>query len=1538
MTGGHLCGVVMVRVSNTVLRRSVGRAAARVATVLAVVVGASFPAVAGNSPQGDSAASWPVGWSAYRLSDGSTIRDVLDDENPDNADLSSGPCTGSGCQGPDPTVYYASDGTNAFFRIRIRTDPADATKGGLTGNAYLTQLAVGGVVRAVVGVDGKSASVDDVYTATAPGTTVTQVYTYPFTSPSAGMRVVPAGSGQYFLDYQVPIARITTASGGAITSTTPIQMFFGSSAAANLATINKDYMRGTSVSFTGLATVSLSPASLTTTSAAVHTSGPNPPNAGQPSSYGVTLTMTNGGGGELSGATATATLPAGVTLTSAPAGVTLSGSTLTWTAGTLLSGATGSVTVVLSVVPTAAGTTPLLSQVSASGTDVGTGGARSATAPALTVNAIQNAAPDATNDTVTATEDGSGSVDVLANDTDADGDALSIGTLSTPAHGTVTSAGGVVTYTPAPNYSGPDSFTYTACDPSNACDTATVTVTVTAVNDAPAAPPASAVSTPEDTPESGTLPGSTDPDGDPLTFAVVTAPEHGDLTVGPDGSFTYTPDPGYAGPDSFTYEVCDPSDVCAPATVTVTVTPVNDAPSAPPGDAFTTPEDTPHGGTLPGGTDPDGDALTFAVVTQPPHGVVSVEPDGGYTYTPDANYAGPDSFTYEVCDPADACAPATVTVTVTPVNDPPATPPAGSFTTPEDTPHGGTLPGSTDPEGDPLTYGGASDPAHGDVTVDADGAFTYTPDPDYAGPDSFTYTLCDPSSACATGTVTVTVTPVNDAPVMPPGDAFTTPEDTPHTATLPGSVDPDGDAVTFAAVTQPAHGTVTVQPDGDYTYTPDAHYHGPDSFTYAVCDPSDACAQATVTVTVTPVNDTPAGPSGASVTTAEDTPHSGALPGGTDADGDPLTFRVGTEPAHGDVTVGSDGSFTYTPDPDYAGPDSFTYEICDPSDACATVPVTVTVTPVDDVPVAAPASFSTPEDTPHSGALPAATDADGDALTYAVLTQPAHGSVTVQPDGDFTYTPDAHYAGPDSFTYEVCDPSDRCAQASVTGTVTPVNDVPVAPATTSFATPEDTPHSGTLPGGTDADGDALTFGGATDPAHGTVTVNGDGTFTYTPDGGYHGPDSFTYEVCDPSDACATVSVTVTVSPVNDTPAAPPDSAFTTAEDIAHSGTLPGGTDADGDALTLAVVTPPAHGTVTVQADGDYTYTPDPDYAGPDSFTYQACDPAGACSAPATVTVDVTPVNDPPVAVDDTATTPYLVPVTLDPAANDTDVEGGALTVTATDGAHGSVTVAGTNVTYTPDDGFSGTDTFSYTVCDTGGACDTGTVTVTVGAAPTVNRAPVADAGADRAVPSGTPVTLDGTGSTDPDLDLLTYEWVQTGGPAVTLTGANTATPSVAGVTGPATLTFELTVSDGLLTDTDTVTVTIAAAQTPAPPACEPVSVESDQGGVAIEVPCDAAAAPEVVAEPEHGTVVVLDSGAIRYVPNPGFTGTDTFTVRVCTVDGCGESVVTVVVRKGVVVRPAAPLPRTGAPTDLLVAAAFVMVLVGCAMQRKRVTA
>src|SRR5207249_589249 len=323
---------------------------------------------------------------------------------------------------------------------------------------------------------------------------------------------------------------------------------------------------------------------------------------------------------------------------------------------------------------------------------------------------------------------------------------------------------------------------------------------------------------------------------------------------------TYTPAANYNGADSFTFKANDGTVDSSAATVSLTVTAVNDAPVAN-AQTVTTAEDTAKAIVLTA-SDVDGDALTYAIVVGPAHGALSgVAPT--VTYTPAANYNGPDSFTFKANDGTVDSAIATVAVTVTPVNDAPVAT-AQSVTTNQDTAKAISLTAS-DVDGDTLTYVVVTAPTHGTLSGTAPN-LTYTPVAGYFGSDSFTFKANDGTVDSAAATVSLTVVHVNHAPVAA-DQAVTTAEDTAKAIVLTAS-DVDGDALTYAIVVGPAHGALSgVAPT--VTYTPAANYNGPDSFTFKANDGTVDSAMATVTVTVTPVNDAPAA-AAQSVTTSQD--------------------------------------------------------------------------------------------------------------------------------------------------------------------------------------------------------------------------------------------------------------------------------------------------------------------------------------------------------------------------------------------------------------------------------------------------------------------------------------------------------------------------------------------------------------------------------------------------------------------------------------------------------------------------------------------
>jgi VCBS repeat-containing protein len=458
----------------------------------------------------------------------------------------------------------------------------------------------------------------------------------------------------------------------------------------------------------------------------------------------------------------------------------------------------------------------------------------------------------------------------------------------------------------------------------------------------------------------------------------------------------------------------------------------------------------------------------------------------------------------------------------------------------------------------------------------------------------------------------------------------------------------------------------------------------------------------------------------------------GVLNNDLDADDNTLTAILVSAPSHGALTLDADGSFTYTPDANYHGPDSLTYKANDGLADSDMVAVSITVNAVNDPPVAENDSHTIDEDValhvPAPGVLGNDTDVDSDvlSLTAVLETGPAHGTLTPGADGSFVYMPDADFHGSDAFTYRASDGSAASNLATVTITVNPVPDAPVA-ADDAYATNEDTALSVPAPGvlGNDADVDqsALAAILVSGPSHGALTLNPNGSFTYTPDADYSGPDSFSYQANDGIADSNIATVVMTVNAVNDAPVAV-DDAYPVDEDtvlpVAAPGVLSNDSDIDSDplGLTAILVAAPAHGTLVLNADGSFAYTPHANFDGSDTFTYRANDGSAAGNV-ATVTITVTPINDPPSAANDFASTPYATPVVIAVLANDSASDAGdTLAIQSVSNMVGGIAVANLNgtVTFTPAPGFSGAAGFSYTAVDSGGLTATADVTVTVGPA------------------------------------------------------------------------------------------------------------------------------------------------------------------------------------------------------------------------------
>jgi len=642
----------------------------------------------------------------------------------------------------------------------------------------------------------------------------------------------------------------------------------------------------------------------------------------------------------------------------------------------------------------------------------------------------------------------------------------------------------------------------------------------------------------------------------------------------------------------------------------------------------------------------------------------------------------------------------------------------------------------------------------------------------------------------------------------------------------------------------------------------------------------------------------PPGTSGQAVTTAEDNSTNITLtavsPGG------PLTYSIVTPPAHGQLT-GSDANRNYEPDPNYNGPDNFTFKVNDGSNDSNTSTVSITVSEVNDPPTANDDNAgSTDEDlalnisaadlTVNDQTGPANESVQTLTVTGVSSTADTHGSVSLD-NGTITYTPATNYNGPASFSYQVCDngttngsSDSQCASATVSLIVSPVNDNPVA-VDDSATTDEDTPVTiDVVANDTDVDGDTRTLQNVGTASHGSVTIVA-GKAQYSPASNFNGSDNFTYVVSDGHGGTATGNVSITINAVNDNPVAVDDSATTDEDTPVNIDVVANDTDVDGDTRTLQSVGTASHGSVTIVG-GQAHYSPAADFNGSDSFTYVVSDGHGG-TASGNVNITVNPVNDNPVAVDDSATTDEDTPVTVNVIANDTDVDGDSRTLQSVGTAsHGSVTIVGGQAQYSPAADFNGSDSFTYVVSDGHGGTATGNVSVTINP---VNDNPVA-VNDSATTDEDTPVNIDVVANdTDVDGDTRTLQSVGTASHgSVTIVGGQAHYSPNANFNGSDSFTY--VVSDGHGgTATGTVNVTInpvndnpvavddsAATDEDTPVRVNVVGNDTDVDGDTRTL--------QSVGTASHGSVAIV-SGQAQYSPATNFNGSDSFTYVVS--DGHG---------------------------------------------------
>lgn len=953
-----------------------------------------------------------------------------------------------------------------------------------------------------------------------------------------------------------------------------------------------------------------------------------------------------------------------------------------------------------------------------------------------------NEKPTAEGQTVTLDEDTEQPITVSGSD--ADGDTLTYHVMRWPQHGTLSGRLPNVTYDPDSHYNGSDSFEYVVNDGVASSQTATVALGVSPVNDAPSARDDrldAVPDTPLRIPVADLLGNDIDVDDDPLTIVEVRA-NHDDATVSLEGDeVVFTPPPGWASQTQYAfirYTISDGSEHRSSAWVYIRV---DHGPSAPgcADRSFDVRQDQTLSDAL-ACTDKNADSLTYALLSQPDAGTVALASDGSFTYEPPAGFLGTTSFRFKASDGALESEPATVTIRVVADNDIPVCADV-SVDGAEDSAVEVAL-SCSDAEADPLVFEIVSGPAHGALERVSEGRYRFVGQADWSGEDSFEFRAFDGHGRSVLAAGRVVLAPVNDAPVASDGTVDLV-EDSAGVgvdlAALVADRETPDDALTYEVVSGPAKGALS----GDGTsrvYTVDPDAEGADSFTYRVrdrgdldgctagpgCSPSLASEVATVRLAIAPRNDLPVC---ADVSLATDEGTAGEVdPDCSDIDGDTLSYEVAAQGAKGQASVAG-GRLRFVPAPGEHGSDTFAYVARDADGASqpAQVAVTIREATVNALPVCRDVSVQGTEDAPVEVTL-ACDDADGDTLSFEIVTEPGHGELERVSEGRYRFVPQPDWSGEDEFGFRAFDGQDRSAPAAGRVVLAPVNDLPVCSGV-SLATDEDTAGEAD-PDCSDVDGDTLSYEVSTQGAKGQASVAG-GRLRFVPAAGEHGSDTFAYVARDAAGASTAAQVGVTIRqstggaqppppPANRAPVAVGD-AFETNEDtplvIAFEQLMGNDTDADGDALTVSAVGRLEHGSVSL-AGGAVTFVPDADFHGAARFAYAVADRTAQSKAAAAVVVTVRPVNDAPAASDDEFATDHETPIAIDPAsllANDRDIDGDALALTGvSDAADGTVAVEGGRIRFTPAEGFQGVARFRYTMSDPSGATGGGTVRVLVG--------------------------------------------------------------------------------------------------------------------------------------------------------------------------------------------------------------------------------
>ena len=951
--------------------------------------------------------------------------------------------------------------------------------------------------------------------------------------------------------------------------------------------------------------------------------------------------------------------------------------------------------------------------------------------------------------------------DVLSNDLPSTG--LSIVAITDLAGNVPTEItindNGTLTYTPTTDFVGIDTFTYTVVYTDGTTGSAQIFIQVGDVNEPPISLYINGCTLPTQ-PADICIP-TEDPNGDPTYIASAYTTFGANIVVLNDSCIRVTPMPGFLGIDTIYVSICDnPTDVCGnevasecTTTIVLLTVPCLDAVD----DYAATPANTPSEPICVTINDVYYELVGIMVVSPPSYGNVAIM-DTCIVYTPNADNPGSDSFQYMITDTNGNTDIATVYITVGEQgNGPIAVDDYVNMDVGETAITIDVTENDLDPNGGSLTVVAVGQPTCGTANILNDSSVVYIACPGFTGIDSFWYIIANSDGLQDTGYVYILSNTPSTETVIANDDQNNTVINTPITVDVLendlycaetgvcvaiNEILPT-DVVSITILDPPANGTTTVQTtDGDdvsVLYTPNADFIGIDSFVYQVCV-NAICDTATATIEIFSQPFVTADDDAYTLNTNEPvlfpiSTNDALCAVSVDTTCLPLTDLSPNFVVTIDTILGADlGTATivgttiqYDPFDGVSGIDTLQYVVCVTNPlfiACDTadviVYINVCVTDIDAQPDVAYVTMPNP-------VVIGVIDNDfGTSIDVTSVTTPFFGTATLNLDNTITYTPNpASTDTSDFFFYTIVDSCGNIDSALV-GVNILLEDINLPPnagndvAATIGTTPVVIPVLGN---DTDPNNDDLTVVVVLPPTSGTVVINPDGTITFTPD--TLSPDTvcFQYVVCD-SLLCDTAMVCVTVGDTiippfsNNPPIANDDTASVETGQSVIIPILDNDSDPDGDIIsTVVIITPPAHGTAEIDENGVITYTPLPDYEGPDYIEYIICDdgmPVLCDTGVVIINVTPQPINNPPIADDDYAVTLVDTPIMIPVLDGDTDPDGDPIAIVSIDEppTNGTAVIVNDSIAYTPNLGWIGCDTFTYVIQDlVGGLTDTATVIV-----------------------------------------------------------------------------------------------------------------------------------------------------------------------------------------------------------------------------------